>query len=467
MKFPLIIIGGGLSGLAAAIRCSRFVPEVLLLEKHSRLGGLNSYYYRNKRLYETGLHAITNYADKKDKKAPLNKLFRQLQIKRDILNIRPQKSSQILFKDQEVLTFSNDFDLLESEVALKFPHCKDRFRSMLAKLATVNPYVPGPFISAKSFLLENLGDKLLVDMLLCPLMYYGSSVENDMDLSQFAIMFKSIFQEGMFRPAGTILDFLSTLENKATANGTTIRKNAGVAKIIFDNKKATAVELDNGEIIECDHIISTVGHYETISLCGEQKMDEIEVGAGRLGFIETIYQLPREKASDLAKDTTITFYNKSSKFNYQQTELGADLSSGVICFPQNFADLPPNEFIEVRSTHLASFEYWHKLSKLGDAKSEYNVSKKEIAYNSALSLEDLIGKFYQNAVYIDTFTPVTIKRYTAKIGGAIYGAPNKIKDGNIGYDNLFLAGTDQGFLGIVGSMLSGVSIANQHVLPKL
>jgi hypothetical protein len=43
----------------------------------------------------------------------------------------------------------------------------------------------------------------------------------------------------------------------------------------------------------------------------------------------------------------------------------------------------------------------------------------------------------------------------------------KIKDGNIGYDNLFIAGTDQGFLGIVGSMLSGVSIVNQHILPKL
>jgi len=42
-----------------------------------------------------------------------------------------------------------------------------------------------------------------------------------------------------------------------------------------------------------------------------------------------------------------------------------------------------------------------------------------------------------------------------------------VKDGNIGYPNLFLAGTDQGFLGIIGSMLSGVSIVNQHILPKL
>ena len=56
--------------------------------------------------------------------------------------------------------------------------------------------------------MEMLGDQLLVDMILCPLMYYGSSHENDIDLPQFAIMFRAIYQEGMFRPQGTIKDFL-------------------------------------------------------------------------------------------------------------------------------------------------------------------------------------------------------------------------------------------------------------------
>ncbi|RPJ12361.1 MAG: NAD(P)/FAD-dependent oxidoreductase, partial [Deltaproteobacteria bacterium] len=62
MKVPLLVIGGGLSGLAAAIRAARFSPDVLLVEKHIRLGGLNSYFFRNGILLETGLHAITNYA---------------------------------------------------------------------------------------------------------------------------------------------------------------------------------------------------------------------------------------------------------------------------------------------------------------------------------------------------------------------------------------------------------------------
>ena len=91
----------------------------------------------------------------------------------------------------------------------------------------------------------------------------------------------------------------------------------------------------------------------------------------------------------------------------------------------------------------------------------------KVRQSSLRVIEKYLGKFSDDIVYEDTFTPVTIERYTAKRHGAIYGSPNKVKDGDIGYDNLFLAGTDQGFLGIVGSMLSGVSIVNQHILPKI
>ena len=65
---------------------------------------------------------------------------------------------------------------------------------------------------------------------------------------------------------------------------------------------------------------------------------------------------------------------------------------------------------------------------------------------------------------IDTFTPKTITRYTGHINGAVYGCPEKVKDGKTHLGNVFLCGTDQGFLGITGSMLSGISMANLHLM---
>jgi phytoene dehydrogenase-like protein len=62
------------------------------------------------------------------------------------------------------------------------------------------------------------------------------------------------------------------------------------------------------------------------------------------------------------------------------------------------------------------------------------------------------------------FTPTTVERYTGHFRGAIYGSAEKHPDGRTPLSNVFLCGTDQGMLGIVGAMLSGISMANQHVL---
>lgn len=156
MHVPFLIIGGGLSGLAAALRFARFLPDVLLLEKHSRVGGLNSYYYRNNRLFETGLHAITNYAPAKTKNAPLNRLLRQLKIKRKELDLHQQIESEIRFLNREALLFSNDFALLDAEIAAKFPTSYKRFRQLLLQIEVYDPFRPAPFISTKKFSMRPL-----------------------------------------------------------------------------------------------------------------------------------------------------------------------------------------------------------------------------------------------------------------------------------------------------------------------
>lgn len=463
MKVPLLVIGGGLSGLAAAIRVARFNPSVLLLEKHSRLGGLNSYFYRNKTLYETGLHAITNYAGPRDKKAPLNRLLRQLKLQRNELTFCEQYQSEVVFRGCTSLRFSNDFDLFQSEISGKFPHTDDKIQKLLVFLGDYDPFVPTVFTSAKKFLLEILGDKLLVDMILCPLMYYGSSHENDMDLSQFAIMFRAIYQEGMFRPQGTIKDFLDLLVAHLQALGGEIRTSCGVERIVHHQGTAIGVQLSSGEEIECDYLLSTIGRDETLRLLDKEPPTPM-TGYGRLGFVETIYQVPEKTATHLACDKTIIFYNDGERFLYKNPEDLVDFASGVICFPGNFHGLERKALREIRSTHLANYALWKALS--ADAE-QYSAEKERASRRSGRCLENIIGDFTTNIVYKNSFTPLTIERYTSKIGGAIYGSPTKTKDGNIGFNNLFLAGTDQGFLGIIGSMLSGVSIVNQHILPRL
>jgi phytoene dehydrogenase-like protein len=458
---PFLIIGSGLSGMAAAIRYARFSPHVLILEKHTRIGGLNSFYYRNGILIETGLHAITNFADPKDKKAPLNHLFRQLKLNRKQLLLHEQIQSEICFVNRKSLLFSNNFDLFKDQIYLKFPHAIQRFAHTVAAIDSYNPFHIQEFRSAKKFLLEHLNDPLLVDMILCPLLFYGSSIESDMDLGQFVIMFRSIFQEGMFRPHGTVKDFLDMLLNHYEQFGGKIRFQSPVVRIIHKNKKISGVELESGEVIHCDRLLSTIGYEETMMLLGEEIPAD---PAHRLGFIESIFHVPISCRQSHPLDRTIIFYNTSDTFNYKRPQTHVDFNSGVICFPSNFQGIEPQGYFEIRTTHLADYFSWKSLQ--GD-RNAYLACKREAARQSTRIIEKIIGNFRENIVYEDTFTPLTIERFTAKKEGAIYGRPQKIKDGKLGYNNVFLAGTDQGYLGIVGSMLSGVSIVNQHILPSL
>ena len=64
----------------------------------------------------------------------------------------------------------------------------------------------------------------------------------------------------------------------------------------------------------------------------------------------------------------------------------------------------------------------------------------------------------------DVFTPRTIRRFTGHVNGAVYGSPTKRLDGATGIERLHLCGTDQGMLGVVGALLSGITIANRHAL---
>lgn len=461
MQASFVVIGGGLSGLAAAIRLARYNENVLVLERHSRVGGLNSYYYRNNRLFETGLHAITNYADKAARHAPLNKLLRQLKISRDEIGFHQQISSEIHFPENSLL-FSNNFEELRDEISSKFPTQSGNFEKLVRIVDEANPFLKQPYRSARSVLSSCITEPLLIEMLLCPILYYGSSWENDIDFKQFVIMFRSLYKEGLFRPAGTIKTLLDLLVKKLNNYGGTIKLGTGVRNIISQGEKIIGVTLENGERILCKHLVSTIGVDETRHLLGGRNKKDND---RRLSFVESIFQLEGSARQKLPNDRTCIFYSKQNDFKFEQPQEPVSYQSGVISLPFNFRGLTDRkDSIEVRTTQLANYQRWLDASHDSE---QYDLMKNVHNQESGRQVEPIIGGFSADIVFSDCFTPLTVERYTGKHQGAIYGSPRKVSDGSMGYDNLVLAGTDQGFLGIIGSMLSGVSMVNQHILSKL
>ena len=454
--YSIIIIGGGLSGLAAGIRAARFGLDVLIVEQHWQPGGLNSYYFRQGHLLETGLHAMTNYAPPSVKHAPLNRLFRQLKLPRKSFVTHEQLRSEVIFPGKS-LSFSNELELLTEEIGRVFPGYEKRFLTLVEAVKEYDPFALVPWRSTREYLSEVLGNRELEDMLLLPLMVYGNSEEHDMDLGQFVIMFQAIFLEGFFRPEGTIKDFLDLLVDHYKGFGGEIRYRAPVRSILRKGDKVVGVELESGEEISGDAVLSTAGLPGTARLAGWPL--EMADYSGRMSFMETISMVPLARKGEIRHDRTIIFYSNRPELAYCRPEGPVDPLWGVICFPGNFAGLAEEDPFQVRVTNAANYDRWKSL-----AKSDYGAMKEECARQSVQQVGKIIGNYAKDIVYTDTFTPVTIERFTSKAWGAVYGSPVKIKDGRTPYENLFIAGTDQGYLGIVGAMLSGVTIVNQHLL---
>ncbi len=470
--YDVAIIGAGMSGLAAGIRLAHFGKKVCIFERHNTVGGLNSFYSIGGRKFDVGLHAMTNFVQPGVKGTPLTKLLRQLRISREEFALCEQKQTRIAFgpHGETSLRFTNDFAVLEGEVAEKFPAQIDGFRRLTSAVRAYDDVsLDAQPVSARTLVRQYITDPLLEHMLFCPVMYYGSSSEHDMEFGQFVIMFKALFLEGFARPFDGVRVILRVLLEKYRAAGGERRMKCGVKHIVARDGRAASLLLDNGDEITADHVISSIGAPETARLVQSGHRLQPAPAPGRLSFVETITILDRQPADLGWGSDTIVFFNDSAKFDYACPEAQVDPRSGVICIPNNFDYGPDQQLAEgiFRCTCLANFERWAHLPEetyRADKLRWYAALQKSAQrFLPKLAAPDLLTRA---TVSTDMFTPRTITKFTGHLGGAIYGAAEKNRQGRTDLANLYLCGTDQGFLGIVGAMLSGISMANYHILAK-
>lgn len=475
--YDVVIIGAGMSGLAAGIRLAHFGRRVCIFERHNAVGGLNGFYSLGGRKYDVGLHAMTNYVRPGVKGTPLTKLLRQLRLDRDALDLCEQRGSRVAFGPQgeTSLRFTNDFAVLEAEVAAKFPAQIDGFRRLTEAVRTYDDVsLDARTVSAREVVRRHINDPLLEDMLFCPVMYYGSATERDMDFGQFTIMFKALFLEGFARPLDGVRVVLRALLEKYREAGGERRMKCGVRRIVVREGRAAALVLDTGEEITADHVLSSIGGPETEALFGaapDAPDAEPRTPVGPLSFVETITVCDRPPSAWGWGDDTIVFFNDSGRFDYAAPTGQVDVRSGVICIPNNFDYGPDRALAEgwFRCTCLANHDLWATLPE-----EQYRADKARWYEAIQASARRFLPEpqcapgepdpMKTATVATDMFTPRTITRFTGHRGGAIYGSPVKQRDGRTAVANVYLCGTDQGFLGIVGAMLSGISMANFHVL---
>src|SRR5436190_821122 len=186
----------------------------IVMELRYAIGGLNSYYRLDGRNFDVGLHALTNFSPRGAKHGPLACLLRQLRIPWDDFQLAEQQGSSIVFPETR-LKFNNDPAFFASEIAQAFPQQRDEYQAMLNRLLDYDQLAsPVATASAREVLTETIHNPLLVEMLLCPVMFYGGAQEHDIDWGSFSVLFRAIFLEGLARPRSGIRVVLKHLVRK-------------------------------------------------------------------------------------------------------------------------------------------------------------------------------------------------------------------------------------------------------------
>jgi phytoene dehydrogenase-like protein len=349
--------------------------------------------------------------------------------------------------------------LLRSQIADRFPAQIDNFNRLVNSVDQYDPFSEkDDFLSAREHVRKFVTDPLLENMLFCPILYYSSATPNDLDLRQFVIIFRSILQEGFGRPQEGIRRILRVLVKKFRGEGGELKLRSGVKQILHRNGEAYGVELDSGEILEGKNVLSSAGLVETQRLCNETFLPE-STATGDISFVESISSLDSPPA-ELGHRGTVVFFSTQDDFRYECPPTPVDLRSGIICSPNNYQFDDPLEEKKINITALANHAFWLNL----DGDEEYEQAKREHCRAMIESAVRIIPDFRAHIIDQDVFTPRTIKKFTGHVNGAVYGSPSKQYSGETPLKHLYLCGTDQGFLGIIGAMLSGISMANDHCL---
>ena len=259
-----------------------------------------------------GLHAVTNWVRPgyRGPRLPMQRVCRQLRFRMDDFALEPQTRSSVVFDDAR-LVFTNDLGHLTEEVRRAFPAQIDGFVRLAERCAKYPPAnADTPFVSTRRMLREYLSDPLLIEMLLCPLFFYGSAVEDDVDFEQFIILFDSIYREGFCRPRRGVKQVLDLLVKRYGELGGEMRRRCAVERIEVKDGKVAAIVPEKGEPITADVVLSSAGLVETDRLRDDVANDVDQ--AGQLTFTETLWVLDEDPRA-LGFDDCVTFFNQGSE----------------------------------------------------------------------------------------------------------------------------------------------------------
>ena len=412
-QYDVIVIGAGLGGMTAANTLARAGHSVLLLEQHSKLGGLATWFRRpGGHIFDVSLHGFPAGMIKSCRR------YWSREIADSIVQLKNIRFDNPMFS----LTTTFDRDDFTQLLVERFRIPRETVAEFFDVARRMNFYDDQTTTTGELFSRFFPGREDVVRLLMEPITYANGSTLEDPALT-YGIVFSNFMSRGVYTFRGGTDRLIHLMDEQLRASGVDVRCGADVERILVekinvDGRRVRGVKVGR-RTIQARAVVSNANLKGTIlNLIGREHLDgdfAEQVDAVRLNNSSTqVYMAMRpgemidERCGDLLFSSTAPAFRTEAL-------LSRDITSRTYSFYYPKTRPEQNRCLIVSSTN-ANHEDWAELPK-----EEYARSKQDLIETTLDALSKYVPDIREKLDWVECATPLTFERYTRHLHGASFG----------------------------------------------
>jgi phytoene dehydrogenase-like protein len=429
----VVIIGGGVAGLCAAVYAQKCGYQTEVLEMHTITGGLATSWQRGGYTFETCLHWLVGSKPGGD----FNRVWREVCDIDQLQFVFPTEMARMEDEHGASLPIPTNVDRLEKELLERAPEDAKAIRSLARDIRTFSRFqMPSP---GKSWLMN--GPAYLRNLPLVPPLRrltkmsgyeYGKRFTNPLLRSFFgegemgqmcalALVFSLAWHtagDGGYSIGGSQA-LIHLIEKKLTSLGGQVRCGAKVERILVENDAAVGVQLAGGETIRADRVISAADGHATIyeMLDGRYRNPAIDRNYETMQPFPSYLQVSLGVGMDLSHLPWAVSRILDTPIRIDPETEMKQISFRIFHFDPTFA--PPGKTAITSLLMTRNYRYWDDLHR--DDPEQYRAEKDRVADAVVSALDRMIPGVRDAVEAADVSTPATVMRYTGNWKGSMEG----------------------------------------------